>query len=119
MTYSQMTQMAQPRLRRSQSVGRYEFSRRGLGPVANAMLLIAVLAIMGLIYLTQITKTSVFGFEVSELKDKKQALEEQNQNLRIEHARLQAVERIEQSQVAGQLTGVDDLTFAPGSQTVD
>ena len=113
MTYSQMYR-TQRTVRRSQSVGTYELSRRAFGPVTNALFLAAVLALMGLIYLTQITKTSVFGFEVNELKQQKKTLEQTNQSLRIEAARLQAIERIKASEVAGTLTDVDQLTFAEG-----
>ena len=114
MTYSNMYRTHRV-LRRSQTVGTYELTRRrGFGPITNALFLAAVLAVMGLIYLTQITKTSVFGFEVSELKEQKKTLEQTNQSLRIEAARLQAIERIKSSEVAGSLTDVDKLTFAEG-----
>lgn len=117
MTYSQMYRTPRS-VRRSQTVGTYQLSRTGFGPITNALFLAAVLAVMGLIYLTQITKTSVFGFEVNELKQQKETLEQTNQSLRIESARLQAIERIKQSEVANQLTDVDQLTFSEAESNV-
>lgn len=111
MTYSQLGRMPRS-IRRSQTVGVYQPSGKALGPMSNVLFLAAVLTVMGLIYLTQITKTSVFGFEVNELKQQKQTLAEDNQNLRIEAARLQAIERIRASEVAGKLQPNDQLTFA-------
>lgn len=113
MTYSEMYR--RPRsVRRSQSVGVYELSRQGLGPLTNILFIAAVVAVIGLIYLTQITKTSVFGFQVNALKEQKQSLQEANQDLKIEAARLQSIERLRSSQVAGQLSETDELSFANG-----
>lgn len=99
------------RVRRNQAVGRYRDERPRLGPFSNALILIIAITLMGLLYLTQITKTSVYGFEVSGLKDEKKTLETENQNLRIEAARLQSIERLRKSKVAGQLDENDRLTF--------
>lgn len=117
MTYSQLGKMPRS-VRRSQAVGVYQPSGKAIGPLTNVLFVAALLTVMGLIYLTQITKTSVFGFEVNELKQQKQSLHESNQNLRIEAARLQAIERIRASEVAGQLTPNDQLTFANQDQNV-
>ncbi len=115
MTYSQASRRPSV-MRRAQNVGRYETANRGLGPIANILFLASIMSIMGLIYLTQVTRTSVFGFEVSALKSQKQDLIKSNENLRLEAARLQAIERIKASQVAGGLEENKDLTFAPGTE---
>jgi hypothetical protein len=115
MTYSQTMQRA-AQVRRNQTVGRYRDQRPRLGPFSNALILIIAITIMGLLYLTQITKTSVYGFEVSGLKDEKQTLETENQNLRIEAARLQSIQRLRTSKVAGELTENDRLTFVDGQE---
>lgn len=110
MTYSQTFQRG-AQMRRNQVTGRYRDQRPRLGPFSNALVLIIAITLMGLLYLTQITKTSVYGFEVSELKNVKSTLETQNQNLRIESARLQSIERLRTSQIAGELSENDKLTF--------
>lgn len=117
MTYSQMYRSPRA-VRRSQSVGLFQANTRALGPISNILFLAAVLAIMGLLYLTQITKTSVFGIEVNDLKAQKTELEQDNQSLRIEAARLQSIERIKTSAVAGQLEGGASVTFAEDSASV-
>ena len=65
-------------------------------------------------YLTQVTKTSQYGYEVNDLNDRRDSLVESNQALEVEAARLQALERIRSSEVARQLqdpSNVDYLEF--------
>lgn len=116
MTYSQTLQQSK-RLRRNQAIARYNDQRPRLGPFSNALILAIAVALMGLLYLTQITKTSVYGFEVSGLKEEKTTLETENQNLRIEAARLQSIERLRKAELAGDLSEVDRLTFVEHQET--
>lgn len=71
-----------------------------LGPVSHTVLVAIMLAILGMIYLTQITKTSTYGYQLNELEAKKNALLSQKKDLEVENARLQALERVGQSSVA-------------------
>lgn len=112
MTYTQISQ-GSARIRRNQALSQYRDRERrvSLGPFSNALVLIIATALMGLLYLTQITKTSVYGFEVNELKQEKTTLETENQNLRIEAARLQSVERLRSSEQAKALSDVEQVRF--------
>ena len=75
-----------------------------LGPVAHTVIVALMIAVLGLIYLTQVTKTSFYGYQLSDRNDKIASLKAERQELEIESARLQALERVKDSSVAKALT---------------
>jgi len=97
--------------RRNQNSVRFEANTSRLGPISNVLTLAIILAIMGLLYLTQVTKTNAYSYQVSELEQQKSALIEQQQNLEVESARLQALERIKTSDVAKNLGNPQSVEF--------
>jgi len=66
---------------------------------------------MGLMYLVQITKTSVYGFELGELRDAQTELTQRNQALEVESARLQSLSRTGNSDTASELVPQTDVSF--------
>jgi len=98
-------------MRRGQNNVRFDAAKPGLGPVSHTIILAMILAIIGLLYLTQITKTSSYGYEVSELTNRKQELIEENEALTVESARLQAIERVKNSDVAKNLGNPERVDF--------
>jgi len=72
-----------------------------------------ILTAMGLLYLVQITKTSVYGFEINDLKETQTELSQQNQSLKVEAARLQAIQRIEGSELVKDFQPTEDVSFLP------
>lgn len=93
----------QDRWRRNQNT--VAFAPAGkLGPITHTVLVALMIAVLGLIYLTQITKTSTYGYELSDLETKKTELVSQKDNLEVENARLQAMERVQESNVASTLS---------------
>jgi hypothetical protein len=97
--------------RRNQNSVRFKLPQT-LGPVSHAVLIVVMLAVLGLIYLTQITKTSTFGYQLNDLNAKKKQLISQNRDLEVESARLQALERVQQSNVAKSMTSPENTDFA-------
>ncbi|MDZ7786213.1 MAG: hypothetical protein U5L95_03770 [Candidatus Saccharibacteria bacterium] len=79
---------------------------RTLGPVSNTVLLIVLACILGLIYLTQVTKTNAFGYQINELQSQQASLQEQHDELLVSEARLRSLDRVEQSDVAKNLVTV-------------
>lgn len=98
-------------MRRGQNTVRFDASKPGLGPVSHTIILALILAVIGLLYLTQITKTSAYGYEVSALNERKQELIEENEALTVESARLQALERVKNSDVAKKLGNPQSTDF--------
>lgn len=89
--------------RRNQNTVAYRV-QRGLGPVTNTVMVILLLSVLGLIYLTQLTKTSTYGYSINALEEKRQELQSAKADLEVESARLQALERVKQSPVAEAMT---------------
>ena len=98
-------------LRRNQNVSRYHSINPALGPISHAVFVALMVGTIGVMYLTQITKTTNFGYQVDELKTQRSALVEENQQLEQEAARLQSLERISQSDVAKALENVNQVEF--------
>lgn len=71
-----------------------------LGPVAHTVIVALMIAVLGLVYLTQVTKTSFYGYQLDDRNEEIAALETQRQELEIESAKLQALERVKESSVA-------------------
>ena len=90
------------RVGRNRELGSYQTART-LGPVTSVLFLGIIIGVLALLYLTQITKTSVYGYQINELNQEQAALIEEQQELRVEAARLQSVARIESSNVAAGL----------------
>jgi hypothetical protein len=87
-------------VRRNQNSVRFRSSARSLGPVSNTVILIVLACLIGLLYLTQITKTNSYGYTINNLEQQQSDLKEQKANLEVDAARLQAQDRVSSSKVA-------------------
>lgn len=83
-----------------------------LGPVAHTVIVALMIAVLGLIYLTQVTKTSTYGYQLDSLQTKRASLLAERQDLENENARLQALERVKSSSVAAAMTEPSSTDYA-------
>lgn len=83
-----------------------------LGPVAHTVIIALMIAVLGLIYLTQVTKTSLYGYQLDERNDQIAALQEERQDLENESAKLQALQRVKESSVARAMTDPASIDYA-------
>jgi len=83
-----------------------------LGPVAHTVLVALMIAVLGLIYLTQVTKTSSYGYELETRNEEIAALQAEHQDLENESAKLQALERVKESSVAKAMTEPASTDYA-------
>lgn len=97
--------------RRNQNTVKYR-NPVSLGPVSHTIVIAIMLAVFGLIYLTQITKTSTYGYQKEELQTQLTTLQSENRDLEVEAAKLQALERVEHSDVAKALTTPEATGYA-------
>lgn len=97
-------------VRRNRSFDKHAASKT-LGPVTSALFLVIIVGVLSLLYLTQITKTSVYGYEINELNREQEVLLEKQQELKVEAARLQSVARIEDSGVASELEPESNVSY--------
>ncbi len=107
MTYSSSLAMSRQRYaRRNQNAVAYTRTHTGLGPVSNTIILIILGCILGLLYLTQVTKTTAFGYQINELRSEAASLQSEHDELEVASARLQSLERAKNSPVASSMVSV-------------
>lgn len=107
MTYSSSLAVGRQRYAaRNQNTTSFRQRGKAVGPVSNTIILIVLACIVGLLYLTQVTKTNAYSYQISDLKDQQASLREEHDQLAIDSARLQAQERIKNSEVSRQLVSV-------------
>ncbi len=91
---------------RNQNAISFRTRERSLGPISNTILLIALACTLGLLYLTQVTKTNVYGYKVNDLLHQQQQLTQEHDDLEVASARLQSLDRVQQSEAAKGLVSV-------------
>lgn len=92
--------------RRGQNAVSFVDVTRTLGPISNTIILIVLACLIGLLYLTQVTKTNSYGYTINSLQQQQSELKDQKANLEVSSARLQALERVASSDVAKGLVSV-------------
>jgi outer membrane murein-binding lipoprotein Lpp len=91
---------------RNQNAVSFKKPTAGLGPVSNTIVLIVLACVLGLLYLTQVTKTISYGYKINDLRTQSQSLQSEHEDLEVSSARLQALDRAKNSQVASNLVSV-------------
>jgi hypothetical protein len=93
-------------LGRNQNAVSFRRNERTLGPFSNTIILIVLACLLGLLYLTQVTKTNAYGYKINSLQQQQSQLKAENDNLEVASARLQSLDRTQNSSVAKNLTPV-------------
>jgi cell division protein FtsL len=88
---------------RNQNTTRY-MSAVKLGPVAHTVLIALMITVLGLIYLTQATRTTGYDYEAQKIEDQIAELTNKKGDLEVENARLSALENVQKSSVAKAMT---------------
>jgi hypothetical protein len=84
---------------RNQNTARFT-SNVKLGPVTHTVLVALMITVLGLIYLTQATRTTGYDYEAQAIDQKIAELSTKQTYLEIENARLTALETVKNSSVA-------------------
>ena len=107
MTYSSSLAMSRSRFSgRNQNEVSFRVQERTLGPISNTIILIVLACLLGLLYLTQVTKTNAYGYQINSLQQQSATLQSQHDDLEVASARLQSLPRVQNSSVAKSLTAV-------------
>jgi hypothetical protein len=96
----------QNQLGRNQNAVSFRNRERTLGPVSNTIILIVLACLLGLLYLTQVTKTNAYGYKINDLQEQQTALTSEKEDLEVASARLQSLDRVQQSDTAKNMTAV-------------
>jgi hypothetical protein len=86
-------------MRRNQNTTPFKSREKAIGPVSNTIILILLMCLIGLLYLTQVTKTNAFGYQLDSLNKEQVSLQTEHDELEVASARLQSLERAENSKV--------------------
>jgi hypothetical protein len=101
MTYSSSLALSQQQYSsRHRNAVSFRSKERTLGPISNTVILIVLACLLGLLYLTQVTKTNAYGYTINDLKVKQSQLSSKHDDLEVASARLQSLDRVKNSQVA-------------------
>lgn len=115
MTYSNSLAIGRRRTYsgRNQNVINFNTDRRRIGPVSNTIILIVLACLLGLIYLTQVTKTNTYGYQINSLQQQQSQLQQQHSNLEVTSAELQSVAKVQTSSVASSLVPISPSGSVP------
>lgn len=80
-----------------------------LGPISHTILVGLMIAVLGLIYLTQATRVSGYDYAANSVSDKISSLTEEKNDLEVENARLTALQTVKSSSVAKAMTTPVDV----------
>src|SRR6185312_16031711 len=113
MTYSSSLAMSRTRYQgRNQNSVSFQAQARVLGPVSNTIVLIVLACLLGLLYLTQVTRTNSYGYQINGLQKQQSKLQQQHEDLTVASARLQSMDRVASSaeaQAMAQATPSDSV----------
>jgi hypothetical protein len=91
---------------RNQNTTSFRVRERSIGPVSNTIMLLVLACLLGLLYLTQVTKTNAFSYRINDLKQQQDSLKAEHDQLVIDSARLQSLERVKNSEAAKSLVSI-------------
>lgn len=108
MTYSNSLALGRKQVLygRNKNAQVFRTQERALGPISNTIILIVLALVLGLLYLTQVTKTNAYGYEINSLRQEQAKLDAEHNDLAVASARLQSVERVQNSDEAKGLVSI-------------
>lgn len=95
---------------RNQNTARFTSSVK-LGPVTHTVLVALMVTVLGLIYLTQATRATGYDYQAQAIEDKISELASEKTDLKVENARLTALESVRSSSVAKEMDTPDSTTY--------
>lgn len=111
MTYSSSLAVGRQRFAaRHQNAVNFKEQARTIGPVSNTIILVVLSCLLGLLYLTQVTKTNATGYKIDSLQTQYVELQKEHDDLELSAARLQSMDRVASSEAAQSL-----VTVAPAA----
>jgi hypothetical protein len=97
--------------RRNQNLYRQP-AKLQLGPTSATFVVIALISVLALLYLHQITKTGALGYKVTDLTQKQDRLLSDKQELSVEAARLQSIQATKASGAVAGMVPTSQVSYA-------
>jgi len=98
-------------MRRNQNLSRNKITFEA-GNLFSAVMILLIVVLLSILYLSQVTKSSVFNYKISNLQNKQTKLETDKQKLQIEAARVQTLAQAKSSGEAAGLIKTTTVSFA-------
>ena len=96
---------------RNQNTTRFVSSVK-LGPVAHTVLVALMITVLGLIYLTQATRTTSYDYQSQKIDSQIADLTTQKSDLEVENARLTSLQTVKNSSTAQGMTAPASTSYA-------
>jgi len=96
--------------RRNQNLYRQP-AKLQLGPTSATFVVIALISVLALLYLNQITKTNVFSYKLTELSRERDAMMAQKKDLAVEAARLQSIQATQGSAAVSKMVPTTHVSY--------
>jgi hypothetical protein len=113
MTYSQSISLQKNQVyRRGQNTHSMVRAGTRLGPVSTVVIVLAIISLLGVMYLSQVTRTNSLGYELAGLRQDEVGLQREISDLEVEAVRLQSIETVRSSQVATNLVPIKPSSYA-------
>lgn len=111
MTYSSSLALSRRRFAsRHQNAVSFQEQTTSIGPVSNTIILLVLSCLLGLLYLTQVTKTNSSGYIINDLQKQHTQLQKEHEDLELTAARLQSLDRVSSSPANQSLVSVAPTT---------
>jgi cell division protein FtsL len=112
MTYSNTLELSRSQYtRRNSNLVSYKTKTKSFS-ISNTIILIVLACLLGLFYLSQVTKTNDYGFTLNSLQQKQTNLKNEYANLQVESAQLQSVSRLQNNPVNKSMVPVNPSSSA-------
>lgn len=98
--------------RQNRTLGQRLQEVQKLGNVSRSVIAILIVLLLGIVYVSQATRAGSLAAPISAMEEKVSSLKEENQGLSVEVARMQSLNELKQSEVAGNLQTPTDTQFA-------
>lgn len=95
---------------RNQNTTRFVSSVK-LGPVAHTVLVALMITVLGLIYLTQATRTTSYDYQSQKIDTQIADLSTQKSDLEVENARMTALKTVQNSSAAQSMTTPSSTSY--------
>jgi hypothetical protein len=107
MTYSSSLAANRQRFNaKSQNITGFKEKYQTIGPVSNTIILLVLICVLGLLYLSQATKTNAYSYQLNDLKEQKAVLESERSQLEIDSARLKSMARVKNGEAVRDFVSV-------------
>lgn len=98
-------------VRRNQNLYRTKAEMK-LGPVSATVVVVAAISVLALLYLTQVTKVGVLGYQVSDLQKQRAQAVADKQELEVEAARLTSIQQVKGSGAVKGMVPSSQVSYA-------